>query len=54
MLEPVPYEKVQGIGFYRQFLDTRDWPGFMRSGRRDARRALAGHRATHPRRAVPV
>jgi NTE family protein len=40
MLEPVPYEKVQGIGFYRQFLDTRDWPDFMRHGRRDARRAL--------------
>ena len=42
MLEPVPYEKVQGIGFYRQFLDTRDWPDFMRRGRLDARRALAG------------
>ena len=47
MLEPVPYEKVQGIGFYRQFLDTRDWPDFMRHGRRDARRALAGVALTH-------
>ena len=30
MIEPVPYEKVRGVGFYRQFLSTRDWPGFMR------------------------
>lgn len=41
MIEPVPYEKVQGIGFYRQFLSTRDWPGFMAAGRTEARRALA-------------
>jgi hypothetical protein len=41
MIEPVPYEKVRGVGFYRQFLSTRDWGAFMRSGRLDARRALA-------------
>ena len=40
MIEPVPYERVQGIGFYRQFLNTRDWPGFMRRGRLDTRQSL--------------
>ncbi len=40
MIEPVPYEAVQGIGFYRQFLSTRDWAGFMQAGRIQARRAL--------------
>jgi NTE family protein len=33
LLEPIPYMKVRGTGFYQQFLDNRDWPGFMRSGR---------------------
>jgi NTE family protein len=41
MIEPVPFEKVRGVGFYRQFLSTRDWPEFMRAGRREARRVLA-------------
>ncbi|MGV9947418.1 patatin-like phospholipase family protein [Rhodococcus aetherivorans] len=41
MIEPVPYEKVRGVGFYRQFLGTRDWPEFMQAGRADARRVLA-------------
>jgi len=41
MIEPVPYEKVQGLGFYRQFLSTRDWAEFMRAGRIEARRKLA-------------
>jgi len=40
MIEPVPYEKVRGTGFYRQFLSTRDWGEFMQAGRRDARHAL--------------
>ena len=40
MIEPVPYEKVRGVGFFRQFLSTRDWPQFMQAGRVDARRAL--------------
>lgn len=41
MIEPVSYASVRGAGFYRQFLSTRDWPGFMRAGRIHARRALA-------------
>jgi NTE family protein len=40
MIEPVDYETVRGVGFYRQFLSTRDWPAFMRAGRDEARRAL--------------
>ena len=42
MIEPVPYEVVRGVGFYRQFFSTRDWPGFIRTGRLHARRALRG------------
>ncbi len=48
-IEPVPYSKVRGVGFYRQFLSTRDWAGFMLAGRSETRRALrsrygpAGH-----------
>ena len=30
---------MRGLGFYRQFIDTTEWPSFMRAGR-DA--ALAG------------
>ncbi len=41
MIEPVSYETVRGVGFYRQFLSTRDWAGFMEAGRVQARRALA-------------
>jgi NTE family protein len=41
MLEPVPYHKVRGVGFYRQFLDNREWSGFMSDGRRAARQATA-------------
>ena len=33
LVEPVPYRKVAGTGFYAQFLDTREWPEFMRAGR---------------------
>jgi NTE family protein len=33
LIEPVPYRKVAGTGFYEQFLDTRQWPEFMRAGR---------------------
>lgn len=40
MLEPVPFEKVRGIGFYRQFIDMREWPSFMRAGRTSALAAL--------------
>ncbi len=41
MIEPVPYAKVRGTGFYRQFLNTSEWPEFMRAGRTEARRILA-------------
>jgi NTE family protein len=40
IIQPVSYDKVRGVGFYRQFLSTRDWPHFMASGRLDARHAL--------------
>ena len=40
MIEPVPYAKVRGVGFYRQFLNTGEWPEFMRAGRSEARRVL--------------
>jgi NTE family protein len=33
LIEPVPYQKVAGTGFYEQFLDTSEWPFFMRAGR---------------------
>ena len=37
---PVPYDRVRGVGFYRQFLSTRDWADWMLAGRAHARRAL--------------
>jgi NTE family protein len=40
LIHPVPYEKVQGLGFYRQFLDSSEWPEFMRAGRVAARQVL--------------
>jgi NTE family protein len=40
LLEPVPYEVVQGAGFYRQFLEHAAWPGFMEAGRAAAAAAL--------------
>ena len=42
MTNPVPYAAVRGAGFYQQFLDHKDWPGFMRSGREAARTAMQG------------
>lgn len=33
MVEPVPYEKVRGLGFYRQFLNNSEWGTFMAAGR---------------------
>jgi NTE family protein len=45
MTEPVPYQKVRGVGFYRQFLNTSEWPDFMRAGRSAARTALLEHSA---------
>ncbi len=52
MIEPVSYEMVMGLGFYRQFLTTEDWPGFMRTGRQDALRALC--RASEARTGRPT
>ncbi len=43
LVEPVPYWKVAGAGFYEQFLDTREWPGFMRAGRAAMSAALRRH-----------
>jgi hypothetical protein len=40
MIEPVPYDKVRGLGFYRQFLNNAEWPDFMRSGRASGLDAL--------------
>ena len=40
MIEPVPYEKVRGLGFYREFLNNGDWPHFMNAGHMAGSRAL--------------
>ncbi len=52
MIEPVPYEKVRGVGFYRQFLNPSEWPTFMRSGRAETRRVLRAHRHGRGKRAA--
>jgi len=43
LIEPVPYQKVAGTGFYEQFLDTREWPEFMRAGRQAMLSSLRQH-----------
>ncbi len=43
LVEPVPYGKVAGTGFYEQFLDTREWPQFMRAGREAMLASLRQH-----------
>lgn len=40
LIDPVPYAKVRGVGFYRQFIDTGEWAGFMRLGRAAGLQAL--------------
>ena len=40
MLEPVAYWRVRATGFYQQFLNNRDWPGFMGSGHATMAEAL--------------
>lgn len=45
LVEPVPYRRVAGARFYEQFVDTRDWPEFMRAGR-TATLAALDRRAT--------
>jgi hypothetical protein len=49
LVEPVPYGKVAGTGFYKQFLDTGEWPRFMRAGREAP---LAALRENAPRAAA--
>ncbi len=46
LVEPVPYWKVAGTGFYQQFLDTREWPQFMRAGRAAMLESLCKHAAS--------
>jgi hypothetical protein len=43
LVEPVPYRKVAGTGFYERFLDTREWPQFMRAGREATLASLREH-----------
>jgi len=43
LIEPVPYQKVAGTGFYEQFLDTGQWPEFMRAGREAMLASLRQH-----------
>ena len=43
LIEPVPYWKVAGAGFYQQFLDTSEWPEFMRAGREATLASLRQH-----------
>ena len=43
LVEPVPYGKVAGTGFYEQFLDTRELPQFMRAGREATLASLRQH-----------
>lgn len=41
MIEPVPYAKVRGAGFYRQFFDNCEWASFMQAGRTAGLEALS-------------
>jgi NTE family protein len=43
LVEPVPDQKVAGTSFYEQFLDTREWPQFMRAGREVVLASLRQH-----------
>lgn len=40
LIQPVNYDEVRGLGFYRQFIDSTDWPRFMEAGRVAAASAL--------------
>ena len=48
LIEPVPYWKVAGAGFYQQFLDSREWPQFMRAGREATLASLRQHGPDEP------
>lgn len=50
LVEPVPYRKVRGTGFYQQWLDTSEWPQFMRAGREETLDALRRHASRGARR----
>ena len=52
LLEPVSFEVVKGLGFYREFLDSARWPQYMRQGRAAAAAALAGAALTRRRRSA--
>jgi NTE family protein len=41
-LTPVEYRRVHGAGLYGEFVDTRNWAGFMADGYRAAATALDG------------
>jgi NTE family protein len=56
LLEPVPFQRVRATGFYRQFIDNRDWPDFMLLGRAamlDALRRRGGAWGGAPAAAEP-
>lgn len=52
MTEPVAYEKVRGLGFYRQFLDNSEWASFMLAGREAGAAALASLETSAGERAM--
>jgi NTE family protein len=41
LVDPVPYAKVRGAGFYRQFIDNAEWASFMLAGRSAGLTALS-------------
>ncbi len=53
LVDPVPYAKVRGLGFYRQFMDTSEWPAFMRAGRDAALAGLDSLAEAAPRATTP-
>jgi len=50
LVEPVPYQKVAGAGFYQQFIDNAEWPEFMRAGRSAMLDTLRSHAKAHTQR----
>jgi NTE family protein len=54
LVEPVPYESVQGAGLYTQFFDTRDWGSFMAMGYHETSRLLSTFDNTWTNRPVRV
>jgi NTE family protein len=53
MVDPVPHDKVRGIGFYRQFLDNSEWPAFMQAGRDATLAALSARQLGSGPSALP-